>query len=87
MHVSGGAASPFADAALLPLNAACCRARHPIDQGAICHNDDQPSMMALPTCRGWVQTGALGGHNVGPQHGNDEQPILFSCIEFYSTEW
>ena len=43
-------------------------------------------MMALPTCRGWVQTGALGGHNVGPQHGNDEQPILFSCIEFYSTE-
>ena len=44
-------------------------------------------MMALPTCRGWVQTGALGGHNVGPQHGNDEQPILFSCIEFYSKEW
>jgi len=59
---------------------------HSIDQGAICHNDDQPSMMALPTCRGWTQTGALGGHNAHDQHGNDEQPVLFSCIEYYSTE-
>jgi hypothetical protein len=59
---------------------------HSIDQGAICHNADQPSMMALPTCRGWTQTGALGGHNTQDQHGNDEQPVLFSCIEYYSTE-
>ena len=42
--------------------------------------------MALPTCRGWAATGAMGGTNLYGQSGNSVAPILFGCIDFYSVE-
>ncbi len=49
---------------------------HAIDQGAVCHNDDQPTQMALPGCRRTLSA------------SNDfRQPISFGCIEYYTTEW
>jgi len=41
--------------------------------------------MALPTCRGWAATGAMGGTNLYGQSGNSVAPILFGCIDFYSV--
>jgi hypothetical protein len=60
---------------------------HSLDQGAICNNE-WGSQVALPHCGadlsmagGLVNTaGVLAGQ------GNYEQPILFSCIDYYTTE-
>ena len=56
---------------------------HSIDQGAICHNDDQPSQIALPGCRGCGVTGACDRHRT---EAEILQPVIFGCIDFYSTE-
>jgi hypothetical protein len=53
------------------------RCVHSIDQGAICHNEDAPSQVALPTCQG-------SDHMLSGQ--DTSQPVVFSCIEFYSTQ-
>ena len=66
----------------ITISASCT---HSIDQGAICHNDENPTRMALPTCRGWAATGAMGGTNLYGQSGNSVAPILFGCIDFYSV--
>ena len=48
---------------------------HAIDQGAICmrHDTQQALAPAVPTCRQVRQS------------GNAQQPAIFHCIEFYST--
>ena len=51
--------------------------------GAICHNDDQPSQMALPGCRGCGATGVCDRHRT---EAEILQPVIFGCIDFYSTE-
>ena len=56
---------------------------HSIDQGAICHNDDQPSQMALPTCQG---CGGGGCASAGTDSGDFDTPLVFACIQYYSTE-
>ena len=56
---------------------------HSIDQGAICHNDDQPSQIALPGCRGCGATGVCDRHRT---QSDILQPVIFGCVDFYSTE-
>ena len=52
---------------------------HTVDQGAICHNADTPSQVALPICQGSgsqaMMTGAV-----------TTQPVVFSCIDYYTTQ-
>jgi hypothetical protein len=52
------------------------RCIHSIDQGAICHNEDAPSQVALLTCQGSDQM--LSGQDTS-------QPVVFSCIDYYTT--
>ena len=49
---------------------------HTIDQGAIC-NGVWPSQVALETCQGSGEGGRMQ---------NTNQPVVFSCIDYYTTE-
>ena len=52
---------------------------HAIDQGAICYADSSPSQLAVPVCRGCGSGGcALAG--------NTDQDVIFSCIDYYTTQ-
>jgi|EP01046_Picozoa_sp_COSAG06_P003293 hypothetical protein len=53
---------------------------HAIDQGAICMPADMVNALnpAVPTCR------QVGGGGVGDS-GNFQQPAVFGCIEFFTT--
>ena len=53
---------------------------HSIDQGAACHNEDSPSQVAIPQCRGGARGGACGGCALSL---NFEQPVIFGCIDYY----
>ena len=53
---------------------------HSIDQGAACHNEDSPSQIAIPQCRGGARGGACGGCALSL---NFEQPVIFGCIDYY----
>jgi hypothetical protein len=52
--------------------------------GAICHNDDQPSQIALPGCRGCGATGVCDRHRT---EADILQPVTFGCIEFCEAAW
>ena len=54
---------------------------HRIDQGAICHDAADVGRVALPRCSGCGE--GSGGCALS---ANTEQPIIFSCIDYFTTE-
>ena len=62
-----------------------------IDQGAICRQADTPQVVSasVATCRG---VSAFAGHREQGEDGGivhrvgaDSQPVVFSCVEYYTT--
>ena len=63
---------------------------HSLDQGAICHNEGE-SQTALPHCGGFAGGGPMTEcqrGTTGEWQGqcNYDQPAVFGCIDYYTTE-
>ncbi len=52
---------------------------HTVDLGAICHNADSPSNVALPICQGSASQAMLTSQDAS-------QPVVFGCIDYYTTQ-
>lgn len=51
---------------------------HTVDLGAICHNSDSPSNVALPICQGSGSQSMLTSRDA-------TQPVVFGCVDYYTT--
>ena len=63
---------------------------HAIDQGVICYDDARPSQTKLPNCQGCGAVSGCGGQLMTDTGGNNAangfQPVVFGCIDYYTTQ-